>query len=251
MTYPVIFSLGSFQLPAHLIFDVLAYTIGFLLFRKSLKRTSDLLPVSSRQIIIVAAIGGAFFGSHLIGLLESSESYTDPRNWFHSKTIVGGLAGGLLSVEMIKKIIGERQSSGDLFTFPIILGMIIGRIGCFLTGVTDQTTGLPTSLPWGIYQGDSLPRHPTSLYEILFLVILAFFLYRSKPMLSTQPGLRFKYFMLTYMIFRFMVEFIKPVQNFLYEFSAIQVTAAVTFVYYGFIILRPISLHQLRTAHDI
>ena len=54
---------------------------------------------------------------------------------------MGGLFGGLLGVELAKKIIGEKQSSGDLFVFPIILGIFIGRIGCFLSGINEFTYG--------------------------------------------------------------------------------------------------------------
>ena len=58
---------------------------------------------------------------------------------------MGGLFGGLLGVELVKKMIGEKQSSGDLFTLPIILGIIIGRLGCFLTGIKEFTFGKETS----------------------------------------------------------------------------------------------------------
>ena len=36
---------------------------------------------------------------------------------------MGGLFGGLIGVETSKKIINENQSSGDLFTFPIVVGI--------------------------------------------------------------------------------------------------------------------------------
>ena len=54
-------------------------------------------------------------------------------------TIVGALLGGLLVVEITKKIIHEKSSSGDLFTYPLILAMMIGRIGCFTSGLTEET----------------------------------------------------------------------------------------------------------------
>jgi prolipoprotein diacylglyceryltransferase len=48
----------------------------------------------------------------------------------------------------------------------------VGRIGCFLTGLADNTYGTPTGLPWGVDFGDRIHRHPTQLYEIAFLMIL-------------------------------------------------------------------------------
>ena len=89
------------------------------------------------------------------------------------KTIVGGLLGGWAGVELAKRLMRIRHSTGDAFVFPLILGMAIGRVGCFLTGLSDNTCGLPTRLPWGIDFGDGLPRHPAQLYDIVFLGLLA------------------------------------------------------------------------------
>ena len=89
---------------------------------------------------------------------------------------MGGLFGGLIGVEISKKIIKERHSSGDLFTFPIIIGIIIGRIGCFLSGTKEFTYGRETNFITGMDLGDGLYRHPISLYEIIFLILLFIFL---------------------------------------------------------------------------
>ena len=67
---------------------------------------------------------------------------------------MGGLFGGLLSVEFAKKRIGETQSSGDLFVLPIIIGIFIGRIGCFLSGINEFTYGIETASVFGINLGD-------------------------------------------------------------------------------------------------
>ena len=89
-----------------------------------------------------------------------------------NKTVLGGFIGGLVGVELTKKAINVHTSSGDLMVFPILLGLIIGRIGCHLEGLEDGTFGKPTTLPWGIDFGDGIARHPTNLYEIIFLIIL-------------------------------------------------------------------------------
>jgi prolipoprotein diacylglyceryltransferase len=88
--------------------------------------------------------------------------------------------------------------------------MVIGRIGCFLAGLNDGTHGGPTSLPWGVDFGDGIPRHPTQLYEIAFLILVAWILFR--PSLPSPPptGLRFRALILSYSIFRLLVDFLKP-----------------------------------------
>ena len=78
----------------------------------------------------------------------------------------------MIGVEITKKIIGHKESTGDLITFPLILAMIIGRIGCFLTGVYEQTYGVETTSIFVMDLGDGLLRHPVALYEIVYLIIL-------------------------------------------------------------------------------
>ena len=95
------------------------------------------------------------------------------------KTIVGALIGGLITVEVTKRYIGFRTSTGDLYAIPLALGIAIGRVGCFLTGLSDNTYGSPTTLPWGINFDDGIPRHPTQFYEIAFLLLLIPFLYQA------------------------------------------------------------------------
>lgn len=82
---------------------------------------------------------------------------------FNLKTIMGGLFGGLLGVEATKWRIAEKNSSGDLFTLPVIVGIFIGRIGCFLAGTNEFTFGTTTSFVTGIDLGDGLRRHPIAL----------------------------------------------------------------------------------------
>ncbi len=89
----------------------------------------------NRLSIILGAALGSLIGSRLIGALGNPVVEISKENiiqLINTKAIIGGLFGGLLRGEISKKIIGEKQSSGDLFTLPIILWIFIGRIGCFL-----------------------------------------------------------------------------------------------------------------------
>jgi len=121
-------------------------------------------------------------GAKLLFLLEDPRltlsNLHDPDYLINGgKTIVGALAGGLIAVELIKRYIGLRTSTGDLYAIPLALGIAIGRIGCFLTGLPDNTYGTASSLSWAINFGDGIPRHPTQLYETAFLLLLIPFLY--------------------------------------------------------------------------
>ena len=148
------------------------------------------------------------------------------------KTIVGGIVGGIIGVELAKKIAGEKRSSGDLFVFPLILGIGVGRIGCFLTGVKDGTVGNPSSLPWALDQGDGILRHPTALYEILYLVIVWTVLTYAKKYYQLESGILFKLFILLYLSYRLFIEFLKPVTPLIFNLSAIQIVSLVVVMVY-------------------
>ena len=101
-------------------------------------------------------------------LAESAQSRLPHRRQNHRRR----LAFGLVSVELASDTSDSAQSTGDLYAIPLALGIAIGRIGCFLTGLSDNTYGTPTTLLWAINFGDNIPRHPTQLYEIAFLLAL-------------------------------------------------------------------------------
>jgi len=127
------------------------------------------------------------------------------------QSMVGGLLGGLVGVEAAKKLAGVRQSTGDGFVFPILLGLMIGRIGCFLAGLHDDTYGLPTDWPWGVDFGDGVPRHPTQLYEVGFAALSWRALRRLRARCAAEPGLLFKLMLSSYLSWRLAVDGIKPV----------------------------------------
>jgi prolipoprotein diacylglyceryltransferase len=82
-------------------------------------------------------------------------------------------------------------------------------VGCLLAGLSDDTYGTPTSLPWGVNFGDGISRHPTQAYEILFVVVLAFVLQFLKRR-PHQNGSLFRIFMAAYLTWRLLIDFLKP-----------------------------------------
>ena len=150
---------------------------------------------------------------------------------YQNKTVAGGFLGGLLGVELVKKIIGVRIASGDIYVFPIIIGLFIGRIGCFLMGIGENTFGIVTTFFTGMNLGDGKLRHPVALYEIVFLMVLFIFFVVLKNK-NLENGDRFKIFMILYFLYRFLVEFIKPYYPIFLNLSSIQWSAMFIFVYY-------------------
>ncbi|NRB49632.1 MAG: prolipoprotein diacylglyceryl transferase [Saprospiraceae bacterium] len=237
------FRWGSLAVSAHFVFELLAFFVGFRYFLWLRKSSGDHLPSSSRLTAFLGAVAGALLGSRLLGALEDPYLFFHPAgNWlyyFQSKTIIGALLGGLIGVEMAKKVVGETRSSGDLFTFPLILGMMIGRVGCFSMGVAEPTYGTASNLPWAMDLGDGITRHPTALYEIVFLLSLWLILVQLKKGFKLQEGAIFKLFMVAYLAYRFSVAFIQPVKVWLGGLGTLQVACILGLLYYYKVFFKP------------
>lgn len=252
MHFPVYVSLLSVRLPLHAVMETLGMFLGFRYFLYLRRRQGDKLEDNNRLWVIVGAIFGALLGSRILGALE------DPVQLMHSehplqyiylnKTIVGGLLGGLIGVESMKLAIGEPRSSGDLFTPPLILAMIIGRIGCFSMGIHEETYGVVTTLPWAMNLGDGLLRHPVSLYEIVFLLLLWWALHIVNRRYELVSGARFKLFMIAYLLFRFFLDFIKPGFRFGFGLGSIQLACLAGLLYYAPAIIFPSRLIRKQYA---
>lgn len=227
----------------HLIFEVAAFALGFAYYQWLRVGHGDAIPEDKRLWIIIGAAAGALIGSRVLGALEDPArlAWNGPALFvaFNNRTVVGGLLGGLIGVELTKKIIGVRTSSGDLFTYPLILGMMVGRVGCLLGGLDDNTYGVGTELPWGIDLGDGVPRHPTNAYEILWLGLLWLGLRGVERRWRLANGARFKLFMVAYLLFRLLVEAIKPQPVTLLGLSSIQLACVAGLVYYFRVWLMP------------
>ena len=235
MTFPVYINIGSLHIHPHLFFEAIAYTITFqlLLF---LSKKGDNIPFSQRTSVMVGGLVGAVIGAKMLVVLNHPYLWGSMNDtlmlFLQGKTIVGALLGGLIGVEVTKKIVGITVSTGDAFTYPLIVGMAIGRLGCFFTGLSDKTYGIATNLPWGVDFGDGIIRHPTQIYEIVFLFALLLFLYlRSRY--ERDSGDLFRFFMIGYLSFRLIIDFIKPDFHILLGMNAIQIACIIALMYYA------------------
>lgn len=234
MEFPVYFWLGTWRIHPHFLFESLAYAIAFRILL--LNSRKDIIAPTQRSSVIVGGMVGALIGAKALVLLQ--HIYLAWQNWqqlllllIQGKTVVGAMLGGLIGVELTKKMIGVHKSTGDVFVYPLIVGTMVGRIGCFLTGLSDRTYGVATTLPWGVDFGDGISRHPTQLYEIIFLLGLVIFL-KIRSYYHCQSGDLFKFYMIAYLSFRLLVDFIKPNFYLLLGFSPIQLACIGGILYY-------------------
>ena len=235
------------QVHPHVFFELLAYTAAAAAYIAVRSRFGDPVATPLRWVVLTAAVAGGAVGSKLLFLLEDPpltlQHLHDPAYLLGGKTIVGGLVFGLLTVELMKRHVGILPSTGDLFAIPLALGIAIGRLGCFLTGLSDNTYGSATTLPWGVDFGDGVRRHPTQLYEAAFLFLLIPVLYRVLSSIRSNsnetrgalfhPGDAFKVFMVSYLLFRLLCDFIKPYTRIVVGLGAIQCACLLTLLYYS------------------
>lgn len=219
----------------HTIFESLAYAVGFVVYRRGRRVRGDAIDESTRWTAIAAAAAGAAIGSKVLAWAENPSMtlarWRDPAYLMSGKTIVGGLIGGLVAVELTKWWIGERRSTGDLFAVPLCVGMMVGRVGCFLAGPADHTWGRATIGVLGMDGGDGVRRHCLPLYEIAFLIPLAV-VCQALLARGGRSGDVFRVFMIGYMLFRLAVESLKtdPVAGGL---TSLQWACVAVLVYYA------------------
>lgn len=194
MNHPVLYAMIMFGAVAS------AYLLGR-------DRQSSLgLTRNQRRAIGLGAFIGAMLGAKLPFVLASGEGFFS-RVWFdNGKTILLGLVGGYFGVEIAKWLNGVRVKTGDSFAVPIAVAVGIGRLSCLAAGCCY---GTPTALPWGTDFGDGIARHPTQVYETLFHLSCAILLEYFVRQRMFQ-GQLIKLYILLYLGFRFVTEFIRP-----------------------------------------
>lgn len=199
----------------HWVLELLGYAVAFFIYTRQRRRAGDVIGLPERWGVIAAATLGALAGSRILGSLQDAQhlhlAFFRVLFLNGGKTVVGGLLGGWLAVEGYKLLKGIGARTGDLFAIPLCIGIAIGRIGCFLAGTDDDAYGSPTSLPWGVDFGDGMRRHPTQVYEIVFVTLLAVLLCRLSAR-THVAGSMFRVFVAAYLTWRLSVDFLKPGQ---------------------------------------
>ena len=154
-------------------------------------------------ILVLGAVAGGF-GAGTLNLWLSGVPGV-------GRSIIGALAGAIIAIETFKWGRGIRHSTGLIFVPAFATSVIIGRWGCYFSGLEDHTFGTATLLPWGHDFGDGVLRHPVQLYEsfsMLFFLVIALILLTRRQAFFMRSG--FYLMDLFYAAQRFIWEFLKP-----------------------------------------
>ena len=196
----------------HLLFDFLAYAIGALLSWKVFRPSKALiLNETLRYAYYTVAIITAVLGAIVIGSLNIYYSLILPENFVLGKSILGAIVGAVIGIEIFKKVMKIQGSTGAYFVPSLAIGIAIGRVGCFLTGLDDYTYGIETNFILGYDFGDAILRHPVQLYESftmgIFFIYVVYIYFKNKNYFEKNI---FYQFILLYATQRFLWEFLKP-----------------------------------------
>lgn len=203
--YPVLFHIGPVNIYSYTVCMLTAFLIvGWLSYREAKRRerlTEETLVVGS--VALLTSILGAKLS--MIVFLGPAEFWRQlPTIPSHGSALWGGLVIGYFAVVLTERLMKVDRCTGDLIAPFLPLGQAIGRLGNFLAG---DAYGLPTNLPWAVYQAGAY-RHPVQIYEMIPDLLLFVFLWRQRR-ISFRDGELFRIYIIGYSIIRFPIEFLR------------------------------------------
>ena len=230
----------------HALFDVLAWAsaaaAGVWLMRSGTVKFP--VPQPLRFPYLAALIFGAGLGAVVLG---SANLWLSGQSGL-ARSIEGAIAGGIVAIEGYKRLAGITQRTGARFALPFAVGVAVGRIGCYLSGLDDFTYGTPTALPWGHDFGDGVPRHPVQLYESAAMAAFAA-VYVWRVLSGDRFFIANGFYLAVgcYGLQRFAWEFLKPYGTLLGPFTLFHLLSAAVLLYAVVMIAtapKPESVHE-------
>jgi phosphatidylglycerol:prolipoprotein diacylglycerol transferase len=174
------------------------------------------------SVSLVGLIGG-LVGANLAQLLAGGGTV--------GKTVIGGVAGGYLSVFAYKRFLGLRRPLGDLFAVALMAGEAVGRWGCFVGGCCYGRPVAEGHFP-AVFQHDAW-RHPAQLYlSAACAAILAVLVALERRRALPENGL-FLVQGVLYCAARFTVEFYRTASPVALGLTAAQWACVTGFVFFA------------------
>lgn len=225
---PYIFTIGSFGVRWYSVLFIVGFALGYRLFKRFFSREG--LPVDRLldPLLYTLAIGT------IVGARLGHCIFYDPGYYFGSMSGFleifmpwkGGLAshGGAIALLLAMWWYSNRYGKRYGFDFLWIMDRLVITV-CFAGAFirlgnlfNSEIYGDVTSLPWGFVferNGETLPKHPTQLYEALSYVIIGLALLRiyEKHLTKIKTGTVFACFLIALFGMRFLIEFIKEPQE--------------------------------------
>jgi phosphatidylglycerol:prolipoprotein diacylglycerol transferase len=180
--YPELFSIGSFTVSTFGLMLAIAFLVGSWITAVRM-REEGLDPELAWSLLVYVMVGG-IVGSKLYFAIDvhlrTGAPFTDLLFARAGITWYGGLVGGIIAGAVGTRVHGvSTKTVMDCTAVACAVGQSIGRLGCFLVG---DDYGRVSDLPWALAFPAGAPPtletvHPTQIYEILWLLPVAGFLW--------------------------------------------------------------------------
>jgi phosphatidylglycerol:prolipoprotein diacylglycerol transferase len=217
---PEIVKLGPITLRWYGLLFAMGFLLGYLIFQKYFRKDGITLELLDKLTIYMVL--GTVIGARLGHCL-----FYDARHYLSNpieilKIWEGGLAshGAAIGILIALGIFTAKYKFGYAFILDRIV-ITVALAGFFIRMgnlMNSEIYGIQTSLPWGfIFRrvGETLPKHPTQIYEgLCYLASFVFLLglYFRKPK-WLHDGHIFGFFLILIFTARFIIEFIKQDQS--------------------------------------
>lgn len=179
--FPDLISIGPIVIRSYGVLVALAFIVGYN-YAKSLRVLPDRFLESGFLCVVISSIVGARLFYIFLNLKDYISNPIDViKVWEGGLVFYGGfIFSVIVLIGLIKKYELDFFKVGDVLILSLLLGEVIGRLGCFFAGCCY---GKPTDLPWGIVFTHpntlapvGIKIHPTQIYEsisyfIAFLIL--------------------------------------------------------------------------------
>lgn len=142
-------------------------------------------PAEVRLPLYVCALWGMLLGAKIpVWLSYGMDGYI-----VQGKSVLGGILGAFLAINLYKKCSGNVGGFGGRFVIPLAVAVGFGKIGCYVNGCCSGTLFVPVQLA-------------ESLFQFMLAGGLYLFYRRTK-----RADLLFPLYLLAYLVMRFCIEF--------------------------------------------
>jgi len=183
--YPTLFEIFGYPVSSFGVMLATAFLVGTWIVQVRLREEGydpELAPTLLLYVMAGGILGAKLYFAVDVSL-RTGHSFSSLLFARDGITFYGGLMGGTLAGALGGRIHGVPvKTLADCACIGGAVGQAIGRVGCFLVG---DDYGRATDLPWGVAFPQGAPPttqtvHPTQLYEIAWLLPVAWFLWRRR-----------------------------------------------------------------------